>query len=232
MAALGSRALTLLIDGEERAVEVSRAVFSNADTDSDFVSFASAAAGGSKDWSLLITATQDPGNPASLLNLAWASAGDEVEVTVRPYGNATPSDTQPHYTSTCVVTLPDGETLGGEADPSQSRRWTVEMAWPCTAQPVMVTGGVSPTLTSVTPATGGQGDTVIVSIVGTGFDPSPTVAVSGTGVTVSSVTRPTSALIYATFTIAGGATIAARNVTITNTDATTVTGTGAFEVTA
>ncbi len=139
MAALGTNKLTLTIDGEEVAPEVSRAIISNAATESDFVSFADAAAGGGRDWKLLLTAVQDPGDADSVWSLVWGSAGTEIPVLVRPYGNATASTSQPHFSGTCVVSLPDGDILGGTADRSTSARWTVELEWSFLAKPTKVT---------------------------------------------------------------------------------------------
>jgi hypothetical protein len=88
------------------------------------------------------------------------------------------------------------------------------------------------TATTVTPATGAQSAVVPITIAGTNFATGATVTVSGTGVTVSatSVVSPTS--ITATFTMTAGATLGARNVTVTNTDTGTGTATAAFTVTA
>jgi hypothetical protein len=130
MAHLGTNKLTLIIDGEERAAEVSTAEIVNSETDSDFVSFADAAAGGGRDWALHIVAVQDPGDPDSLLNLTWDMAGTNVDVIVRPYGNATASATQPHYSGTVTVKYPDGVLVGGEADASESARFTFDVEWP------------------------------------------------------------------------------------------------------
>jgi hypothetical protein len=233
MTALGKNIIRLLIDDVERKFEVSKAVFTNAESASDFLSFGAAEAGGGRDWSLNITFVQDPGDSDSLWNLMFDHAGETVDVLVNYYGVDTPSDTQPSFSSTVRIKLPDGDTLGGEADASESARQVTEVSWPCTTgQPTRVTSGVAPTITAVSPATGGQGSTVAVAVTGTGFDPSPTVTVSGTGVTVSSVTRPSAALIYAQFTMTGGATISNRSVTVTNTDATTVTAAASFAVTA
>jgi hypothetical protein len=138
VAALNTNKLTILLDGVERAAEVSKVAISNAETDSDFVSFASAAAGGSRDWSLTMTAVQDPGDADSVWSLLWDSPGTEVDVLVRPYGNATASATQPHWEGTCLVQLPDGDVLGGETNRSASARWTVELSWPFTERPTRV----------------------------------------------------------------------------------------------
>jgi hypothetical protein len=125
MAHLGTNRLTLMIDGVERAPEVSVAEITNAETDSDFVSFETAAKGGGRDWTLHIVAVQDPGDPNSLLSLTWESAGDPVDVVVRPYGDETVV-----YEGTVVVKYPDGVLIGGEADSSESARFTFDVEWP------------------------------------------------------------------------------------------------------
>jgi len=139
MAALGTNKLTITIDGVERACEVSVAEITSAETESDFVAFCDAAAGGGRDWGLHIVATQDPGDPDSLFNLTWDLAGTEVDVLVRPYGNAVASATQPHFSGTVTVQYPDGVVLGGEADASTSARFTMDMEWPFTAKPERIT---------------------------------------------------------------------------------------------
>jgi hypothetical protein len=89
-----------------------------------------------------------------------------------------------------------------------------------------------PSITSLSPNTGAQGAAVNTTITGTGFEASPTVTVSGTGVTVSAVNRVSATSITATFTMAGGATVANRSVTVTNADGGTDTKANAFNVTA
>jgi hypothetical protein len=73
-----------------------------------------------------------------------------------------------------------------------------------------------PVLTQVTPNNGVQGSTVNVSLLGTGFMQGSTVAVSGSGITVSNVTIVNTTLITAQFAVSVGAAIGARNVTVTN----------------
>lgn len=138
MAALGTRKLTVSIDAVEHAPDVSAVAINSAETDSDFVSFADAAAGGGRTYTLAITMTQDPA-ANSLWDQIWSHAGEEVAVIVRPYGNVTPSADQPHFTGTVVVQEPDGTLLGGEADPSTTARFTTEVEWPFTAKPLRVT---------------------------------------------------------------------------------------------
>lgn len=73
-----------------------------------------------------------------------------------------------------------------------------------------------PTLTSVSPNTGQQGDAVSVTLTGTNFVPGATVQVSGSGISVSNVSVTNSTTMTALFTIMAGATPGARDVTVTN----------------
>jgi hypothetical protein len=134
VAAIGTRKLTLTIDGDEVAPEVSSAIINSAESDSDFVSFASAAAGGGRDYTLALTFVQDA-QAGSLWDKVWTAAGTDVAVIVRPYGNATPTATQPHFSGDVTITEPDGALLGGEADASTTARFTTEVEWVFTDKP-------------------------------------------------------------------------------------------------
>lgn len=138
MAAIGTRKLTLSIDGAEVAPEVSTAVIKTAASSSDFVSFAAAATGGGRDYSLALKFVQDAAT-GSLWDQVWSHAGDEVDVIVRPYGNVVPTATQPHFTGTVVVSEPDGDLLGGDADASSSARFVTDVEWVFVDKPARVT---------------------------------------------------------------------------------------------
>jgi hypothetical protein len=138
MAALGTRKLTLLIDSLEVAPAVSKAVITSEETDSDFVSFTDAASGGGRSYKLAITAVQDAAS-TSLWYKVWNAAGTDVPFTLRPYGNTTPTATEPHFTGTCTIKEPDGDFIGGEADASVTAKFTVEVEFPLTAKPTRVT---------------------------------------------------------------------------------------------
>jgi sugar lactone lactonase YvrE len=76
-----------------------------------------------------------------------------------------------------------------------------------------------PTLTSVSPAAGLRGSTVAVTLTGTKFEPgSTTVAVSGSGITVSNVNASSTTSLTATFTIAPNAPQGNYNVTVATTN--------------
>lgn len=138
MTALGTRLLTLMVDGVERSAEVATSEVVAGDADSDFVTFANAAAGGSREYGLHLVAVQDAAVD-TLFDIMWSAPGSEVPVVVRPYGNVVPSAAQPHYSGTVVVKEPDGPMLGGEADASTTAKFTLDMTWPFTAKPTKVT---------------------------------------------------------------------------------------------
>jgi hypothetical protein len=138
MAGIGTRLLTLEVDGDERTAEVSVAKFTAAEADSDFVTFADAAAGGARQYNLEATIVQDA-VADSFWDLMFTAPGTEVPVVIAPYGNAVASPTQPHFSATCVVKEPDGDLVGGEADVSTTARMTIDVVWPTLAKPVRIT---------------------------------------------------------------------------------------------
>lgn len=138
MSGVGTRLLTLEVDGDSKTGEVSNIRFTSGEADADFVTFADAAAGGAKEYRLQGTAVQDM-VADTLWDLMFTTPGTEVDVVIAPYGNAVASPTQPHLTATCVVEEPEGDLLGGDADKSTTARMTWEINWPCLAKPVKVT---------------------------------------------------------------------------------------------
>lgn len=137
MAGLGTRLFKVDVDGVERSAEVSNVRLVTGDADSDFVTFAQAAAGGSRQYTLAFTAVQDL-VADTLWDLVWTTPGAEVNGTYMPYGNAIASPTQPHFDFTAVIKEPDGDFLGGDADVSTTARMTFEAEWELTAKPTKV----------------------------------------------------------------------------------------------
>lgn len=81
----------------------------------------------------------------------------------------------------------------------------------------LVTAVASPLVSSLAPATGGQGAVNrSVVIAGSNFSPGETVQFSGTGITVNQVTYNSPTQITALLTIASNAAPGARSVTVTN----------------
>lgn len=138
MAGIGTRLLKLTIGGTDYTAEVSKAVIVSGASNSDFVTFADAAAGGAREYRLEFTAVQDAAT-TTLWNQVWTASGTTVAGLLKPYGNAAASVTQPHYSFNAVVTEPDGDFIGGEADASVTARMVVECSWVLDAKPTKVT---------------------------------------------------------------------------------------------
>jgi hypothetical protein len=137
MAQIGTRKLKIEVDGTEYTADVSNTRITSAAADSDFVSFAQAAAGGARAYQLAGTAAQDA-VADSFWDVVYSQAGADLDVTIMPYGNPVPSTTEPHFTTTITVGEPDGDFLGGEANASTTAKMTFDFAFDCT-RPVRVT---------------------------------------------------------------------------------------------
>jgi hypothetical protein len=138
MAGIGTRSLVITIGGTDYTAEVSNARIVSGESDADFVTFASAATGGSREYRLEFTAVQDAAS-ASLWRQVWDNAGDTVAFLLKPYGNAAASVGQPHFSGNATITEPDGDLLGGEANASTTARFTFDASWVCDAKPTLVT---------------------------------------------------------------------------------------------
>jgi hypothetical protein len=135
MAALTARTLKITVAGTEYNTQVFTAEVESGPADADDVTYAEAAAGGGRVYFLNLKLTQDMAT-GTLWRQIFDNAGDDVAVVLMPYGNASPSSSQPHYTCTANVREPDGVLIGGEADASTTKRQVVEVQWPLTAKPV------------------------------------------------------------------------------------------------
>lgn len=138
MAALGTRQLTLTIASTDYTAQVSKAVIVSGEADSDFTTFADAAAGGAREYRLEFTAVQDPAT-GTLWDKVFTAAGTQAAFILKPAGGTTASPSQPHFTGNAVITEPDGDFIGGEADSSSTARFTFECSWVLTAKPTRVT---------------------------------------------------------------------------------------------
>lgn len=139
MAITGTRKLKIEVDGDEYTAEISNCRFTSAAGDSDFTTFEDAANGGGRQYQLVGTAGQDPAAD-SFWDLVYSQVGADLPVTLMPEGNAIPSPTQPHFTSTATISEPDGDFIGGEANASTTAKFTFDFAFDCT-RPVRVTSG-------------------------------------------------------------------------------------------
>lgn len=138
---LGTRSLKIKIGATEFYADVNNVEIVSAAADSDFTSFQAAAAGGARQYSLKFTATQDPADATSIWSQVFTNAGSTVAVSLNPYGGGTFSATNPGFTGNVVITEPDGTLLGGDADPSTTARFTMDLEWTFTAKPSKVTTG-------------------------------------------------------------------------------------------
>ena len=138
MPALGTRLLTLSVGGEDMTAQVSNVRITSQESESDFVSFEDAAAGGAREYRLAFTAVQDV-STGTMWDQVFSNAGTTVPVLLKPAGGTTPSPAAPHFTGNVVISEPDGDLLGGEANASASARFTFEAEWVFTAKPTKVT---------------------------------------------------------------------------------------------
>lgn len=91
--------------------------------------------------------------------------------------------------------------------------------------------GTAVAITSVTPTTGAPGATgLVLAVVGSGFAVGCAATFSGTGITVNSTIRNSATSLTVTIDIAADATLSARNVTVTNPDASNAILTSGFTV--
>lgn len=139
---LGTRSLKIKIGTTEYNADVSSVTIESAAASSDFVSFAQAAAGGARDYTLKFTATQDPADATSIWNKVWASSGSTATVVINPYGGTSATVATPIVSGTVVISEPDGTLLGGDADSSTTAKFTIDLEWSFTAKPTITTTGV------------------------------------------------------------------------------------------
>ena len=141
MAGFGTRALVLRVATVDYSSAVNKVRLRSGATDSDFVSFADAAAGGARKYTLVMSLEQDSA-AASLWSFAWLQAGATVAYEVWPNGrpvSGTATIAQPKFTGSVVVKEPDGDFIGGDADVSPTKKFLADFEWECTAKPVLGT---------------------------------------------------------------------------------------------
>lgn len=107
------KTLSLTIAGTEYNMDCKKVILNNEESEDDFTTFADLAAGGAIQWFFEIEAVSDFGT-GSLWNYVWSNAGTSaVAFVFKPYGNATASATQPHFTGT--LNVGPKPPVGGEA---------------------------------------------------------------------------------------------------------------------
>ena len=172
---------------------------------------------------VLTSINPSSGNQGTVVNATLTGTGFVSGSTVQVSGSGVAASSVVVVNATTItatLTVDGGAALG-------ARNVTVTNPAPgggvSGSQTFTVTQVVNPVpvLSSITPATGTQGNIVNVTLTGSGFMNGSTVQVSGTGITVSNivvskVTVINSTSIQAIFTITGGASPGVRNVTVSN----------------
>jgi hypothetical protein len=138
---IGTRKLVLRVDSTDFTDSVSNVRIVAGEKDSDFMSFAEAAAGGAREYKLAMALKQAT-DTTSLWTYAWSEAGTDVPVEVWPngYNAGVASTTYPKVSGTVTVVEPDGDFLGGEANKSTTARFVTEVEWTFTAKPTLDDG--------------------------------------------------------------------------------------------
>lgn len=113
MAKYRGKDLSLTIDGNEVNVEATSVTLENEEADTDAVTFAELASGNPVQWFFTIEATADYGT-GSFWSTLWDNAGSTVPFVFAPYGNATASTAQPHFTGN--ATIVSKPAVGGAAN--------------------------------------------------------------------------------------------------------------------
>ena len=125
-------------------------------------------------------------------------------------------------------------TGGPGGTPVQPGKWSVHIVNPTdNGTDTLVDGFLvddAPSIISLSPAKGGQGGTIDVHVVGTNFVATPTVALSGSGVSVTNVQFVDSSHLTVTVQIGSFASGDYRNITVTNPDTRHATLNSAFLV--
>lgn len=125
--------LTIGSPGQDYWADVTEYELFNDEADADVTTFEDAANGGARDHKLKLVGIQSL-DVNSLWGLVWDSTGEDVAVTLAPFGNETPTTAQPHFVFT--ATVGPKPTLGGAAGPGA---FTFETEWAVINEPAKVT---------------------------------------------------------------------------------------------
>jgi Ice-binding-like/Bacterial Ig-like domain len=109
--------------------------------------------------------------------------------------------------------------------PAGAQNVTVTSSGKTSGSQAFTVSSGAPTLTSVSPSSGTQGQIVNVTLTGTLFTAGSTIALGGTGFVISNTTVVSSTSITATFAIALNAPAGAQNISVTNSSGTSATQT-------
>lgn len=113
MAKYKGKDLSLTIDGEEVNLEATSVNLENEEADTDAVTFAELSSGTPLQWFFTVEAVADYG-VGSFWSTLWDNSGTDVPFVLKPYGNASASAAQPHFTGTCTINAKP--PIGGSAN--------------------------------------------------------------------------------------------------------------------
>jgi hypothetical protein len=171
---------------------------------------------------------------AESATLSWsavtAAGSGAVNYYVSRDGGAPSGSCATSATPSTATSCTDADVSPGSHSYTVTAVWR---SWSATSAAKSVTTISSPTVTSANPGSRAQGSGAqTVTITGSHFASGASTTFSGTGVSVNSTTFKSSTELTVAITVASGATTGARNVTVTNPDAGSATGTGVFTVNA
>lgn len=122
----------------DKSDELAALTLTPGDADGGFLSFAAARAGGVKDYTVGGTLPQDY-SATSLYMRMRTNPGEEITLVYAPYGNDVPTVDKPHELWPVAMDLPNATLAGTEATTSPNAVPVVEVSWPCTADPTIIT---------------------------------------------------------------------------------------------
>lgn len=121
--------LSLTFGAVEVACVTSTAVLDNEDAPAELVTFADVIAGNDRRWFFTLTGYPDYSS-GTFWSLLWETpAFTPIAYVFKPYGNATPTAAEPHFTGQAVVD--QKPPIGGDA----GRAWAFDARLTCTATP-------------------------------------------------------------------------------------------------
>lgn len=125
--------LSLKFGSVEVACVSSAVVLDSEDAPAELVTFADVLAGADRRWFFTVAGYPDYA-PGTFWTLLWETpAYTPISYVFKPYGNASPSPTQPHFAGQVTVDHPP--PLGGDAKTA----WTFEARLTCVQAPVRTT---------------------------------------------------------------------------------------------
>lgn len=140
MSFAGTRLLKIKIGSTEYNASITSAKIVSAESDTDFVTFSDAASGGARTYTLDFTAGADYA-ASTLWDQVFSNAGATVSCVLNPYGATTFAAGTPGFTFSAVVTEPDGDYIGTDANASTTAVSQFACSWTLTAKPTRVTSG-------------------------------------------------------------------------------------------